>query len=56
MGSQMADLPVDVGTKAVLDIVDKAKPEHNGKFIDVEVPGWAAPGKLNQYAGGEIPW
>lgn len=56
MGSQRADLPVDVGTKAVLEIVDKAKPEHNGKFIDVEVPGWAAPGKLNQYAGGEIPW
>jgi hypothetical protein len=56
LGSQDADLPVDVGVKAVLEIVDNATHADNGKFIDIHIPGWSEEGKVNHYLGGEVPW
>ncbi|KAJ5101238.1 hypothetical protein NUU61_003460 [Penicillium alfredii] len=55
LGSARADLPVDVGAEKVVDIVQKAGPEQNGKFFDILVPGWE---KLSRarYDGEEIPW
>ncbi|USW51637.1 Putative short-chain dehydrogenase/reductase SDR, NAD(P)-binding domain superfamily [Septoria linicola] len=56
MGTQDADLDVDVGVAGVLDWVFKAEPSLNGKFVNIKVPGWEnAPG-MNQYDGKEIPW
>lgn len=56
MGSQHADLPVQTGVDAALDIMDHATKEDNGKFLDIHVPGWAGKGKLNDYPGGVAPW
>ena len=57
MGSAQADLPVDVGVKAVLEKMSKVTKEDNGKFWDIEVKGWDNPtGGPNVYRGEEQPW
>lgn len=57
MGSEAADLPVEIGTKAVLERVDKLGKEDNGKFWDIKVEGWTNPsGGPNVYRGEEIAW
>lgn len=56
MGSDAADLPVEVGVKAVLEIVDHATKEKNGKFFDIYVPGWSNEGEYQTYRGEEVPW
>ncbi|KZF20174.1 short-chain dehydrogenase-like protein [Xylona heveae TC161] len=56
LGSSAADLPSDVGAKAVLDIVYSATPDKNGKFFNIRVPGWEKKEGLNQYDGAELPW
>lgn len=43
MGSQDADLAVDVGAKAVINILLKSTPEANGKIFNIHVPGWELP-------------
>jgi hypothetical protein len=56
MGSQNADLPVEVGVEEVVRLMLKSGPESNGKFLNIHVPGWEnAPGP-NQYDGKEPPW
>ncbi|OJJ66187.1 hypothetical protein ASPBRDRAFT_138373 [Aspergillus brasiliensis CBS 101740] len=56
LGSENADLPVDVGVTSVLDILHGTGQEGNGRFFNIHVPGWEnAPG-LNQYDGKEVPW
>lgn len=50
LGTDAADLPVDVGAKCVLEVVDTASTKDNGKFYDIKYP------ELQQYPGGEIPW
>jgi hypothetical protein len=40
----------------VIDIVQRANPEQNGKFVNIHVPGWEKAGGRIQYHGGEIPW
>ncbi|KAF9238165.1 hypothetical protein DTO027I6_7872 [Penicillium roqueforti] len=56
LGSKRADLPVEVGAEKVLDIIQKATPEQNGKFVNIHVPGWEKREGSNQYDGKEIPW
>ena len=36
----MADLEVDVGVKATLDIILSAGPKDTGRFRTIHVPGW----------------
>jgi hypothetical protein len=40
----------------VIDIVQKASPEQNGRFVNIHVPGWEEAKGNNQYPGGEVPW
>ncbi|EXJ75459.1 uncharacterized protein A1O5_02155 [Cladophialophora psammophila CBS 110553] len=56
MGSQNADLGVDVGAGAVLDIVLNSRPEYNGTFRNILVPGWENNEGPNRYDGKEVPW
>lgn len=57
MGSENADLPVEVGTKAVLERVSRLTQNDNGKFWDIEVKGWKNPsGGPNVYRGEELAW
>ncbi|KAL4994919.1 hypothetical protein BDV10DRAFT_175759 [Aspergillus recurvatus] len=56
LGSDDADLPVEVGVSSVLDILHRIGRDGNGRFLNIHVPGWEnAPG-LNQYDGKEVPW
>ncbi|PYI09393.1 hydroxyacyl dehydrogenase [Aspergillus sclerotiicarbonarius CBS 121057] len=50
MGGGNADLTVEEGANAVLDVVMSAGPECNGHFKNIHVPGWKG------YDGQEIPW
>lgn len=56
MGSDKADLDVEIGVKAVADLVNKADTSYNGKFYNIHVPGWEHNEGVNQYDGAEIPW
>ncbi|CAI7616739.1 unnamed protein product [Penicillium glandicola] len=56
LGSDRADLPVEIGAEKVLDIIKKATPEQNGKYVNIHVPGWETREGPNQYDGKEIPW
>jgi len=56
LGSQNADLEVETGVRAVIDLILKSGPDQNGKFLNIYIPGWeSAPGP-NQYDGKELPW
>ncbi|RAQ71893.1 hypothetical protein COH21_012706 [Aspergillus flavus] len=56
LGSENADLPVDVGVTSVRDILHRTGKDGNGRFFNIHVPGWEnAPG-MNQYDGKEVPW
>lgn len=55
MGSQMADLEVDVGVKEVIRIIQENGIESSGKLLNIHVPGWED--KLpNSYDGKIKPW
>ena len=56
MGSEKADLDVDVGAKAVLDVMTNSSAESNGKFLNIRVPGWENAERPNQYDGKGVPW
>ncbi|KAJ6153560.1 hypothetical protein N7470_006519 [Penicillium chermesinum] len=58
LGSQYADLPVEVGAEKTLDIIQRAGPEVNGKFWNIQVDGWEEPRgqNKNQYDGKEVAW
>lgn len=58
MGTQNADLTVEVGAEKVLDVVHKTEPSMNGKFFNIHVPGWEEPaGLMNHfYDGKELGW
>lgn len=53
---QEADLPVETGARAVLDVIHKHEKEDNGKFYNVRVPGWEEKEGPNQYDGQIVPW
>lgn len=56
LGSQNADLPVETGVSAVLDVLGKTGREGNGHFFNIHVPGWENNPGMNQYDGKELPW
>lgn len=56
MGGDGADLPVDIGVKATLDIVHGNTKQDNGKFLNIKVMGWENKEGPNQYDGAELPW
>ncbi|KAJ5485760.1 short chain oxidoreductase [Penicillium desertorum] len=56
LGTENADLPVDVGVSSVLDILYETGQDGNGRFFNIHVPGWENVTGLNQYDGKEIPW
>jgi hypothetical protein len=56
MGSEHADLPVEVGVKEVIRIMTSSGPESTGKFLNIHVPGWENAAGPNQYDGKEPPW
>jgi len=56
MGTGNADLPVEVGTKAVIEALMGAGKDANRKFINIKVAGWEENDGLNQYDGKVIPW
>ncbi|CAG8181108.1 unnamed protein product [Penicillium salamii] len=56
LGSARADFSVETGAEKVLDIIQRANPEQNGKFINIHIPGWEAGDGADQYDGNEIPW
>ncbi|KIW09788.1 hypothetical protein PV08_11888 [Exophiala spinifera] len=57
MGSERADLDVEVGTEATLDVIFKSTSENtNGTFQNILVPGWENAEGPNQYDGKMIPW
>ncbi|TVY37964.1 C-factor [Lachnellula subtilissima] len=56
LGSQNADLPVEVGAKATLDKIIGAGKEQNGQFLNIYVEGWEKKEGPNQYDGVNPPW
>ncbi|KAJ5835357.1 Short-chain dehydrogenase/reductase SDR [Penicillium robsamsonii] len=56
LGSDRADLPVETGAEKVLDIIQKATPDQNGKFVNIHISGSETQAGANYYDGKEIPW
>jgi hypothetical protein len=56
MGTEKAHLPVDVGSKAVIELVNRVTKDDNGKFLDIDVPWWKGNGPPDDYTGATIPW
>ncbi|KAF7125439.1 hypothetical protein CNMCM5793_001617 [Aspergillus hiratsukae] len=56
LGGPRADLTPATGAEAVLDIVQKATPSQNGKFLNIHVPGWEENEGWNRYDGKDVPW
>ena len=56
LGSRNADLEVNVGAKAVIDVLRKSDSKSNGKFLNIHIPGWENVDGPNQYDGAGVPW
>jgi hypothetical protein len=56
LGSEWADLPVEVGAAATLNIIKEKGKESNGKFFNIIVPGWEDKDVMQRYDGAEVPW
>jgi len=56
LGSRNADLEVNVGAKAVIDVLLNSDSESNGKFLNIRIPGWENAHGPNQYDGAGVPW
>jgi hypothetical protein len=54
MGSQEADLPVEVGSKAIIELAHRVTKDDNRKFLDTHVLGWKNNRGPNDYAGAVI--
>lgn len=53
MGGEQGDLTPEESAKAVLDTVSRITRADNGKFYNVQVPGWEHEKK---YQGENLPW
>lgn len=51
LGGNGAMLPVEVGAKEVLRIVEESRPKDSGRFRDIQVPG-----SDGHYSGEDAPW
>ncbi|KIY03420.1 uncharacterized protein Z520_00111 [Fonsecaea multimorphosa CBS 102226] len=56
MSGDRADLPVEVGARATLDILFKSTTKDNGSYQNIHVPGWENVEGPNKYGGGEVSW
>jgi len=56
LGGESADLDVETGAKAVLEVVHGNGKESNGKFLNIRVAGWEEKEGFNQYDGKVLPW
>ncbi|KAL6714732.1 hypothetical protein ACLMJK_008157 [Lecanora helva] len=56
LGSSYADLEVESGVRATLEVIFNASPASNGKFLNVHVPDWEEAEIAHRYDGDEIPW
>jgi NAD(P)-dependent dehydrogenase (short-subunit alcohol dehydrogenase family) len=58
LGSEYADLPVEVGVKAALEKILGAGKEQNAQFLNISIPGWEKPRGANNnfYDGANPPW
>jgi hypothetical protein len=56
LGTARGDLPVNVGAKAVVDVVLKVDRSFNGVYQNIKVPGWEHATGRNQYDGKSPPW
>lgn len=54
MGSEDADLSVEVGVAAVKKLILESGKEHNGRFLNIEVP--KTDKMVYDYDGKDIPW
>lgn len=52
LGSDYADLPVEVGAKATLKKILGAGKKQNGKFLNIYIEGWEERG----HSGKDAPW
>lgn len=55
MGSQGADLDVDVGVMEVVRLIQENGIESSGKLLNIHVPGWEDK-YPNYYDGKPVPW
>ncbi|KAF7955255.1 uncharacterized protein EAE97_000514 [Botrytis byssoidea] len=56
LGGTSADLDVETGAKAVVELIESNGKESNGKFLNIRVAGWEKKEGINQYDGGVLPW
>jgi hypothetical protein len=56
LGTARGDLPMDVGAKAIVDVILKADQSFNGAYQNVEVPGWENTTGRIQYDLKNPPW
>ncbi|THV47317.1 hypothetical protein BGAL_0319g00080 [Botrytis galanthina] len=56
LGGASADLDVETGAKAVVELIESNGKESNGKFLNIRVAGWEKNEGINQYDGGVLPW
>ncbi|KAF9634144.1 Short-chain dehydrogenase/reductase SDR [Lasiodiplodia theobromae] len=56
LGSSQADLSVEEGAQAALNILMNATPKISGKFFNIHIPGWETKTGFSKYDGSEIPW
>ena len=55
MSGDGADLEVEVGAKATLDILARSTKDDNGKFFNIHVKGYEDVEGPNRYDGKEVP-
>lgn len=56
MGSTNADIDYETGVNAVATLMLGVQRKDNGKFKNVNVPGWLNAHGKDKYDGGDIPW
>ncbi len=56
MGTENADLELDVASEALLDRILQVSREDNGKFFDTYIQGWKSAMQLNSYDGKLVPY
>ncbi|TGO61704.1 hypothetical protein BCON_0025g00310 [Botryotinia convoluta] len=56
LGGASADLDVETGAKAVVELIESNGKESNGKFLNIRVAGWENNEGINQYDGNVLPW
>ncbi|KAF4943666.1 hypothetical protein FSARC_14860 [Fusarium sarcochroum] len=56
LGGSTADLDLETGVNASLDVIFNVKRKDNGKALNVKVPGFENSPMPDHYEGGQFPW